>query len=183
MRGYTFKSVEVPVEGKVILGLEGAIGAIDERMTEAINAWRRATADEKPTSAVIALAEACEFYANGIDVAHMFTEPERVAIRERAINDLEGERRERVIRLFDRLNDPSFRTRLAASLAIDQVPHNTDEVALLTRLYGLRSKILHGASRTLPRDDELREAIALVNRMIMFRLYRLGRGMTGSPDQ
>jgi hypothetical protein len=173
LRGYAYTSVVSPVLGSVVRGLERSIATLDERIDEAINAWRRATSTDDPTTAVIALAEACEFYANGVEIPHMFTEAERVTIREQAIEGLEGARRERVTRLFDRLNDPSFRTRLVASLKLDEVPHDGAEVKLLTDLYAQRSKILHGSERKLPTDDELRQAIALVNRMIVFRLHRL----------
>lgn len=173
LRGYAYTPVVSPVLGSVIRGLERSIAALDEHMGEAVSAWRRATSTDDPTTAVIALAEACEFYASGVVIPQMFTEPERVAIRDRAIEGLQDARRERVTRLFDRLNDPSFRTRLLAALELDQVPHDKAEVKLLTGMYALRSKILHGSERKLPTDDELRQAIALVNRMIVFRLHRL----------
>lgn len=152
-------------------------------MDEAINAWRRATSTDDRTTAVIALAEACEFYANGIEI-HVFTDEERAAIGDRAVEGLDDDRRDRVLRLLERLNDPSFRTRLGAGLTLDRVPHDDAEVNLLTRLYSLRSKILHGSERKLPSHDELRQAIAFVNRMIVFRLHRLDAelGAEAPPD-
>lgn len=173
LRGFSHDTVVEPLDARVLLGIEGDIGVGDERIDEAIAAWRRASAEEDPTTAVVALAEAIEFYVAGVKVERLFGDEQLDAIRSAASVGLAGEQLARVKDIVGLLNEPPFKTRLRQALSQDQVHHNPTEFRLLERFRTLRNKILHGQARVLPGDDELQQALALVNRLLLSRLHRL----------
>ena len=178
LRGYAYTEVPAPFVGTVLTGLEAALAVEDDQVDEAVYAWRRATMTDDSTTAVVALAEACEFLVNGVEIPPMFSDQERAHLRRVATAGFDGPKRDRVMNLMNDLNSPSFRTRLLASLALDEVPYDGAEVKRLTDLYVVRSKILHGSERRIPSDDDLRRVTAFVNRMIVFRLHRLSSKTT-----
>jgi hypothetical protein len=173
LRGYAHDYVITPMDAGILEGLEADVGAADDRVDEAISGWRRANTQADPAVAVVALSEAIEFYSAGVQVEHLFSDEERDVIRDAASTGLSGTQLERVQQLAGNLNDAPLSARLRAALDADRVHYSEAEFGLLAKFRGLRRAILHGEARKVPTDDELREALALVNRMIMFRLRRL----------
>lgn len=175
LRGYALMQAEASLDAGVLAGVGEFIGAPDQRTDEAIEAWRRATLEPDASVAVIALAEAIEFYVGDTKVPRLFTEDELAAIREGALANVDEARRQRVVDMVGKLNEPSVNMRLRAAMDADQVRYSESEFSLLARFRGLRNKIIHGQERKLPSDDELRQALALVDRLLLVRLRRVRR--------
>lgn len=103
----------------------------------------------------------------------MFSKSERKDIRIRATEGLQGEKLQRVKQVLDMLNNPSLMMNLRLALKEDGVPYTEDEFALLVKVRDTRNKFVHGKSPDVPSQDDVRRAIALVNRMLVYRVYRL----------
>jgi len=170
LRGFAHPRTVHAIDSSVLTGVADYIGAGDRRIDEAIAAWRRACAEEDPAVAVVALAEAIEFYAAGVKVPPLFTKAELDSLRGAVPMDLADEKTARVRLMIDRLNEPPATTRLRAALVADGVRLSESEFELLGVIRALRNKILHGKERELPSEDQLTQALSLVNRMLLFRL-------------
>jgi hypothetical protein len=142
-------------------------------MREAFLAWRRAAEENDPLAAVVALWECLEFYVSGVSIDQLFTKPERRAVRKRATEGLEGVQLQRTREVVGRLNEAPLLVRLRAALEQDGVPCTEGELTLLRELRQLRNDFVHGESRNLPSEADLRYAKAIVNRMLVHRLSRL----------
>jgi hypothetical protein len=142
-------------------------------MREAFLAWRRAAEESDPLAAVVAMWECLEFYVSGVSVDQLFTKPERRAVLKRATEGLEGVQLERTREVVGRLNEAPLLVRLRAALEQDGVPCTVGEFKLLRELRQLRNDFVHGESRNLPSEADLRYAKAIVNRMLVHRLSRL----------
>lgn len=186
LRGYGRSQVEVKLDSGVLEGVQGFIGTPNEQIDEAISAWHRATKERDASVAVVALAEALEFYAAETKVAKLFTPAELKTVREAAIDafaeilrkrgttDPRGkEKSKRIEDVVGGLNAPPFNVRLKAALAADGVPLTPSEFDVLAHFRLLRDKIVHGQDRELPDEDELDQAVGLVNRILLHRLHRL----------
>jgi hypothetical protein len=146
---------------------------ISPQMREAFLAWRRAAEESDPLAAVVALWECAEFYVSGVSVDQLFTKPERRAVQNRATEGLEGVQLQRAREVVGRLNEAPLLVRLRAALDQDGVPCTEGELTLLRDLRQLRNDFVHGESRNLPSEADLRYAKAIVNRMLVYRLGRL----------
>ncbi len=146
---------------------------ISPQMREAFSAWRRAAEESDPLAAVVALWECVEFYVSGVSVDELFTKPERRVVLRRATEGLRGMQLERTREVVGRLNEAPLLVRLRAALEQDGVPCTEGELALLRELRQLRNDFVHGRSRKLPAEVDLRYARAIVNRMLVHRLVRL----------
>lgn len=140
---------------------------------EAISAWRRAAEERDPLAAVVALWESVEFYASGAKARKIFEKPVLKAVRERATEGLEGEQLERVRDVLARLNDPPLMVRLKAALEEDGVPYSEEELPVLQKVRRARNDLVHGRSREAPLEADLKYAVAVVNRMLLYRIARL----------
>lgn len=144
-------------------------------MREAFSAWRRAAEETDSLAAVVALWECIEFYVSGVSVRDLFTREERRAVLRKATEGLQGEQLEKVRNVIGRLSDAPLMVRLREALGQDSVPYTQEELALLRDLRDLRNDFMHGRSRDLPSEVDLRYAIAIVNRMLVHRVARLCR--------
>lgn len=176
LRGYGRAIAAQPLDSGVLEGVEAYIGVSAVRIDDAIASWRRATTERDPSVAIVALAEALEFYAATVVVPRLFTDDELAAIRTKASEGLSGDRAARVERMVGQLNEPPLNARLRTAIETDGAPCSREEFQLLVKLRGLRSKIVHGQARKTLGDDELRLALGLVNRLLLFRLHRIRSG-------
>lgn len=142
---------------------------LSPQMREAFSAWKRAAEETDPLAAVVALWECVEFYVSGVSVNDIFTKAERKAVRKKAIEELEGEQLRKVQDVIGRLNDAPLMTRLRKALKQDSVPYDEEELTLLKKLRNLRNDFVHGRSRELPSEEDLRHATAVVNRMLVYK--------------
>jgi hypothetical protein len=173
LRGYAHARAVEPTEAAILTGVAEYIGASDQRVDDAIVAWRRATAEEDPAVSVVALGEAIEFYAATTKVPKLFTKAELGQLQKLIPNELAEDKAARVALMIDRLNEPPLSARLRTALDNDRVRYSGAEFDLLVEIRGLRNKILHGKERELPSEEQLNQALGLVNRMLLFRLKRL----------
>lgn len=161
------------LDDRALASLETALAAKDRRLDFAIAAWRRATFAQDAPSAVVALAEALEFYVAEVSVPALFSDEERERIRHGIGPGWVQAQRERIEWILGLLNDASFGKRLAAALDADGVSLSAEEQRLLRTLREMRNDILHGRDRPTLVPDELRRALALVGRVLVFRAHRL----------
>lgn len=140
---------------------------LSPQMREAFSAWRRAAEETDPLAAVVALWECAEFYVSGVSVDDLFTKAERKAVRKKAIEGLQGEQLQKVRDVMGWLNEAPLMTRLREALKQDGVPYGEGELALLKKLRKIRNDFVHGRSRELPSEVDLRHATAVVNRILM----------------
>lgn len=170
LRGYAHPRAVQSIDSAVLTGVADYIGSGAPRIDEAVAAWRRACTEDDPAVAVVALAEAIEFYAAGVKIPPLFTRVELDSLRAAIPTRLADKKVERIRLMIDRLNDPPATARLRAALVADGVRFSEAEFGLLVVIRGLRNKILHGQERELPSEDDLAQALSLVNRMLLFRL-------------
>lgn len=136
-------------------------------------AWRRAVEESDRLQAVVALWEAVEFYAAGTTAAKLFPKAERSAIVAAARAGLEPAKAARVEEVLSKLNEPSLAVKLRAAVTEDAVPVTEEDFALLKRVREVRNDLVHGRSTQAPEGSDVRHALAIVGRMIVFRMRRL----------
>jgi hypothetical protein len=166
---------------------------------EAIGFWTQARVAQNPLDAVVLLTTAMEFYTAGAKTTKTFTRRDRRGVK-RLVNghltdsedrclreafaaageELSEELRARldqtVERVLNELNEPSFLMRLSAAVQEDDVPMSDAEWETLSGVREMRNDLVHGKHVPQPDPAVLRLALALVNRMIMYRIARLAAG-------
>jgi hypothetical protein len=161
-----------------------AVPRVSENLTqqdrEAMSFYRQAVNSSDPISKVVLLVTALEFYTAAIRVPDAFDRPTRRAARKRAAQGLTARQRERLVHVFGFINEPSFSLRLKAACDEDAVPLTSKEIEILGRIRILRNWLMHGKVVQAPGEDDLAAAMALVNRMLVCRVYRVGSA-SGSP--
>ena len=152
------------------------------QVSEAISAWRRAAEQRDPLAAVVALWESVEFYASGAKTHKIFEKPLLKTVREKAAEGLKGEQLERVRDVLARLNEPPLMVRLKAALEEDGVPYRAEELSTLQKVRRARNDLVHGRSREAPSEADLKYAVAIVNRMLLYRIARLNISATDAQS-
>jgi hypothetical protein len=148
------------------------------QVSEAISAWRRAAQQRDSLSAVVALWESVEFYASGATARKIFEKPVLKTVRKNAVAGLEGEQLKRVQDVLAMLNEPPLMVRLKAALEEDGVPYKEEELSVLQKVRRARNDLVHGRSREAPSEADLKYAVAVVNRMLLYRVARLNASST-----
>jgi hypothetical protein len=144
------------------------------QLREAINAWRRAAEASNWVEAVVALNDALEFYVSDVGLPNLFTKGQKRSIRENAIRDLTGDQKRRVSHVLDNtLNAPSHIMKVRKALRDNEVPHTESEVQLLKTMRDKRNDFVHGGDLEAPLEDEIRYAVAFVNRMLVYKIAGL----------
>ncbi len=162
----------LPVAGSEAVGRFSpveSLSSLTPQFREALAAWRRAAVESDPIAAVSSLWEAVEFYVSGIKVPKVFDEKQLKQIRARAVQGLREDQASRVKRRIDEVNTPPLLERLRAALERDGVPFDDEDFAVLTRVRCSRNEFQHGRSREVPAEDDLRRALAFLNRAIVHR--------------
>ena len=150
-------------------------GEAPVQVAEAISAWWRAAEVSNPLEAVVALWEAIEFYASGTKVEKLFTKSEVRIIREASAEGLSDRKKQRLKEVLDMLNQAPLMIRLREALEDDGVPYTDEELNLLQKVRKRRNDLVHGRSREAPAENDLRYAVAIVNRMLVYRIARLNK--------
>jgi hypothetical protein len=142
-------------------------------LRDMLAALRRA-ADEtqSPVQRGQALWDAIEFLTAGVRVPNAFGKPDRRAIRD-ALEEvsLTNPQRTRLDETLQRLNEPSLAMKMGARAAADGVPLSKSEIELLKRLRNARNDAVHGREPSSVSEDDLRWAVSVVARLIMYRWY------------
>lgn len=149
--------------------------ALTAQDRQALLACRRAAAEHDPLGRVNALWDSLEFYVANTALPPLFTKSDLKAIRGDLPEGLSAMQLQRVEGRLAELNAPPLMARLRAALSQDEVPISEGEMTLLQRLRRLRNTAVHGREAELPRAHELEQALAIVSRMLVFRVDRLTR--------
>ncbi len=177
IRGLDTSQDKVVVALDALSGMADALkGPLDAASSEAIKAWRRAVQASEPASAVVALAEAVEFYAAGVVVEPLFAGDE-ITLAQESLRDMATwtvEQRGRLDEVLSRVNDAPFFVRLLAVVRSDGLTMTKGERRLLRTMRDHRNDLLHGRERRDPSPDELSAAIGLVGRLLIHRVARRG---------
>jgi len=151
-----------------------------DQLREAVRAWHRAATVREPATALGALWEAIEFYAAGTTLSATFAKSDLKNLRQAAAPVLTLEQQRRFEQLLALANDQSLMPKLEERLRSDGVPHSTQDVELLRATRAIRNDFVHGRSRASVSQQQLESALAIVNRMLVYRLAVLERGVHAS---
>jgi hypothetical protein len=66
--------------------------------------------------------------------------------------------------------------KLRKTLEDNEVPHTESEVQVVKRVRDKRNALVHRRTREVPSEDDVRYAVAFVNRMLVYRIAGLTRG-------
>ena len=146
-----------------------------QQVVEAIRSLARATKSSDSIAAIGALWESLEFYTAGVKAPNLFTQAELAALRACLTQDLTPDQRARINDVVSRVNDAPLMVRLALAIEEDGVPINAGEMQLLTRLRRFRNDFIHGRERGTASEADVRTAMAIVDRMLTYRVDRLTR--------
>lgn len=157
-----------------IKGLESPAlpSEVPMQVAVAISAWQRAAEAADPVEALVALWEAIEFYVSGTKGEKLFTTSEVRTICERTTEGFSNDKERRVEQVLRMLNQAPLMKRLREALEEDGVPYSNEEFDLLHRVRTKRND-LHGRSRQAPSEEDLKYAVSIVNRMLVYRVARL----------
>ncbi len=150
--------------------------SLSPSIKEAVTAWRRGAEAVAPIATVMAMWEAIEFYAAGVKTDLLFTDDEKVRVKDLCqgvIGEFGQAQQERVMSQLDGVNNAPLLARLRTALAEDQVPYTEAEFKLLQGVRKVRNDFGHGRSPSLPPSADLRLVVSLVNRMLVHRMGRL----------
>jgi hypothetical protein len=147
---------------------------------EAIAAWRRAVHDPNPLAQVAALWEAAEFLVAGRSMPNLFSEVQLASLRAIALQGLDELQKSALLRALNSMNAPPLLKRLRYVAETDSVPVTEAEWNALSRIRRVRNEFTHGDSRDLPAAADLRIAISVVNRMLIYRVQERSVGGGGS---
>jgi hypothetical protein len=146
------------------------------RMRGAARAWRRAAESSDSLETIVALWEAIEFYAADTKMEKAFTSSELKAVRSKALETIgDGEKRDRIEQVVGMLNQPSLMMKLRRTLENDGVPYTVHEFQFLRDIRDKRNDMVHGNSTEAPSEAGVKYAMAIVNRMLVYRVARLNR--------
>ena len=138
---------------------------------QALLSLRAAATETDPFAQVQALWQAIESYVAGTKCRPLFDSEELEAIQDALPDSLTQLQRDRLERAIAGLNDPPLRVKLDQRIRQEGVPVTEDELGLLKRLRDARNAAVHGRSRGKPPGrDEVHHGIAIVSRMLVYRI-------------
>jgi hypothetical protein len=140
------------------------------QLREAILAWRSAMEDVEELDSILAFWESVEFYASGTAVDKMFEDQDIAEIRTAIASKFDGPKQERLEQAISALNNAPLLARLRKALADDGVPYTESEFDLVSRMRKARNDFIHGHARTPPGADERSRAVAILGRMLAYRM-------------
>jgi hypothetical protein len=183
LRGYEYATLRTPLRADAFEGLMEALSSEDQAMDQAVSAWRRAVDEPDPLVAAGAVSEALEWYARGSKAPKRFSDEARSEIVARAIDGLPGDQAAVVARVLNEgLTRPGLMPRVRAAAAADNVPVTEEEFSVLDHLRSARNKVQHGDNLVPVTRDEALLGLAVVNRLLMFRLHRAAGPQEPIPE-
>ncbi len=134
---------------------------------------RAADETQSPVQRGQALWDSIEFLTAGIRVSAAFRKTDRRAIRAALQTvSLTDQQRDRLDEVLQRLNEPSLAMKMRARAASDGVPLAASEIRLLRDIRAARNDAAHGRKPSAVSDHDLRWAVSIVARLVMYRWYR-----------
>jgi hypothetical protein len=154
------------------LDIDPAVERFSEKTRQAILALGRATREAEPLARMGALWDAIEFYVGNHEPAKLFASADKKKIKKALPPDLSEGQRARITKLIDeQLNSAPLRARLYEVLERESVSYSDAEVDTLFVLRKLRNDAVHGEGRSIPTEEQLQQATALVSRMLVNRAW------------
>ena len=145
---------------------------IDFGDRQALLALHRAITVRDPVQRVAALWEAIEFYLGNRGPEPEFSEEEIAAAADRATEGMTEAKSKRVGDVLRQwLNSWSPQARLEKILTDEGIPFTDEEMRRIRKLRKTRNRALHGAE-SMPKQDEIDQAISLMSRAITTRWSR-----------
>ncbi|WP_141743605.1 hypothetical protein [Streptomyces abyssalis] len=142
---------------------------------QAIVSCARAAKGIDDLDRVLALWEAIEFYVGDTSVPRLFSKSEMKAIR-KAMPKLDNdEKSSRLGILLGDLNSPPLIVKFRRRVAIDGAPVSQSDVDLFVKLRKIRNDAVHGRSLSEPESSEVSQAVAVLSRILVFRMHALGQ--------
>lgn len=143
------------------------------QVAEAVRAWHRAATEREPATALGALWESIEFYAAGVELPTTFRKADLKRIRSLAAGSLNDRQQSRLADVLARANEPSLMPKVEERMQSDGVPYDTEDIELLRSVRQIRNDFVHGRSRASVGEEQLEGTLAIVNRMLSYRLMRI----------
>lgn len=145
----------------------------DEQVRQAVLAWQRADEATAPIASIVYLWQAIEFFTAGTRMTPILDTSEMHRLRGKVLVGFDGPSRKRIADVLGMVNQAPLLDRLRHALTEDAVPYSEAEFDLLKRMRNARNDFVHGREVPLPNESDRRSAIALVGRMLMYRVHRL----------
>lgn len=150
-----------------------AFADVPPQLRQAISSWRRAVEEIDGVPRLLALWEALEFYAAGVNLPRQFTRSDIKRLKERATVDLNPDQVERFEELIQQLNSPPLMAKLEHAAATDGVAVSLGDLTVLRRLRGARNDIVHGRRWIVQINSDLRKGLGVATRLLLARLDRV----------
>lgn len=142
---------------------------------------RAADETQSPVQRGQALWDTIEFLTAGVHVPAVFNKPDRRAIRAALQTiSLTDQQRIRLDEALQRLNEPSLAMKMLTRVASDGVPLAQSEIRLLQRVRAARNDAAHGRKPSAVSEHDLRWAVSIVARLVMYRWYRSVHPLEGA---
>ncbi|WP_143681403.1 hypothetical protein [Streptomyces sp. 2R] len=141
---------------------------------QALIAAARASREKDSITRVTALWEAIEFYVGKTSVPDIFSKADRRAIR-RALPEFSDQHKtKRLEMLLGDLNNPPLFVKFRRRVSLDGAPVSQSDVDLLAKLRKVRNDVVHGRSPVEPDVHEVNQGVAIVSRILVFTVGKLG---------
>jgi hypothetical protein len=141
----------------------------------AIASWRRARLTTDQTLAVGALWEALEFYSFDASLPSIFTAGAEAKVMDDAVAGLNAAQEKRIRARLRNLNQTPLPDALTEAFKVDGVLVSPAELRLLRKLREQRNDFVHGRGGTPADPADLRYGLAIVARVLLYRIHRRQR--------
>ncbi|WP_327390377.1 hypothetical protein OG728_20875 [Streptomyces microflavus] len=141
---------------------------------QAIIATARASREKDSITRVTALWEAIEFYVGKTAVPSLFSKSDKKAIRRALPEFADQHKSKRLEMLLGDLNNPPLFVKFRRRVSLDGAPVSQSDIDLLAKLRKVRNDVVHGRSPDEPEVHEVNQGVAIVSRILVFTVGRLG---------
>jgi hypothetical protein len=163
----------LPAVGAQSLRAVAAPGEPPIALRQALLAAQRAATDPDPIQRASAVSEAIEFLVRDVKSPKTL-EPAQLRLLRATMKDaLAPEHHGRIDPLLQRVNDMPLMAKLALLIEREGIPFSDGDFALLKLLRNVRNDAGHGGQPVdLPYPEDLDHAVALLSRLLLYRLHR-----------
>lgn len=142
----------------------------DDDVWQAVLCWERASNPISFRSKSSALWQGVEHYVKATEMSKLFSNAERKSLKRDVPYWMTPGQKVRYKEMIDKLNDVPLMPRLEEAIARDKAPISSDEFTVLQRSRRSRNMFEHGNVPSDSDSDDLRMAIGLLGRLLVYRL-------------
>lgn len=147
------------------------IAPTEAHLTNATLSWQRARDSEDPGVQISSLWQGIEQWVQGFKQKRKLFPPSlRKELSAAVTKLLNEEQRQRFEDLLSDLNEPSLLKKLGSMIDEGQIPVSETEIATLKRTRFVRNRVEHGNPLTELEAEDIRSAIALLERLLVYSL-------------